>query len=181
MSSDDSWIGDGKPYLTPRRDGKGDAWSSEAAARGHRGTQQLLTVEEVDPPIAVRDFFQMSPTEMAVVRRRLILLDDTPVELADSYYPARFARGTGLAKRGKIRGGAVTLLAAMGLVPEDSPLEDAAAELATPSQCEALGLRPGTPVLILTRFTRSTNGEPMEVSVMTMTRHLRYRQRKEAS
>ncbi|MFI7359472.1 UTRA domain-containing protein [Streptomyces avidinii] len=181
MSSDDSWIGDGKPYLTPRRDGEGDAWSSEAAARGHRGTQRLLTVEEVDPPSAVRDFFQMTPEEKAVVRRRLILLNDEPVELADSYYPARFARGTELAKRGKIRGGTVTLLATMGLIPEDSPLEDAAAEIASPSQCEALDLRPGTPVLILTRFTRSTNGEPMEVSVMTMTRHLRYRQKKEAS
>jgi DNA-binding GntR family transcriptional regulator len=181
VSSDDAWIGDAQPYLTPRREGERDAWSSEAAARGHRGTQRLLAVEEVDPPSAVRDFFGMGPEEKAVVRRRLILLDGEPVELADSYYPTRIARGTQLAEAGKIRGGAVTLLATMGFTPEDSPLEDVAAEIASPSHCEALGLRPGSPVLILTRFTRSTTGEPMEVSVMTMTRHLRYRQRKEAS
>ncbi|MEU6601972.1 UTRA domain-containing protein [Streptomyces flaveolus] len=181
MSSDDAWIGDAQPYLTPRRKGERDAWSSEAATRGHRGTQRLLAVEEVDPPSVVRNFFEMDPEEKAVVRRRLILLDGEPVELADSYYPARVARGTQLAEAGKIRGGAVTLLAAMGFIPEDSPLEDVAAEIASPSHCDALGLRPGSPVLILTRFTRSTTGEPMEVSVMTMTRHLRYRQRKEAS
>lgn len=181
MNSDDAWMGDAKPYLTPRRDGEPDAWSAEAAARGHHGTQRLLAVHEVDPPGAVRDFFELRFGEKVVVRRRLILLDGEPVELADSYYPARLARGTQLAEMGKIRGGAVTLLATLGFAPEDNPLEDVAAAIASPSQCEALGLSPGTPVLILTRFTRSTTGEPTEVSVMTMTRHLRYRQREEAS
>ncbi|MFJ3497825.1 UTRA domain-containing protein [Streptomyces sp. NPDC086091] len=181
MSSDDTWIGDTQPYLAPRQEGERDAWSSEAAARGRRGTQRLLAVEEVAPPIAVRDFFGMGPEEKAVVRRRLILLDGEPIELADSYYPARVARGTQLAQVGKIRGGAVTLLATMGFTAEDSPLEDVAAEIASSSECESLSLPPGSPVLILTRFTRSTTGEPMEVSVMTMTRHLRYQQRKQAS
>nr|WP_256917476.1 UTRA domain-containing protein [Streptomyces hilarionis] len=181
MSSDDTWIGDAQPYLAPRREGERDAWSSEAAARGRRGTQRLLAAEEVDPPAAVRDFFGIGPEEKAVVRRRLILLDGKPIELADSYYPVHVARGTQLARAGKIRGGAVTLLASMGFTPEDSPLEDVAAKIASPSQCESLGLQPGAPVLVLTRFTRSIAGEPVEVSVMTMTRHLRYRQRKEAS
>ncbi|MFI6881161.1 UTRA domain-containing protein [Streptomyces sp. NPDC050400] len=176
MSSDDAWIGDAQPYLTPREPGERDAWSSEAAARGRRGTQRLLAVEEVDPPSAVRAFFRLSATEKAIVRRRLILLDDAPVELADSYYPTRIAQGTQLAEQGKIRGGAVSLLASMGFEPEPDPLEDVSAAVASPSQCDALTLSPGSPVLVLTRFTNSRSGEPMEVSVMTMTRHLRYRQ-----
>ncbi|MEU1568618.1 UTRA domain-containing protein [Streptomyces mirabilis] len=181
MGSEDAWMGDAQPYLTARQAGERDAWSAEAAARGRRGSQRLLAVEEVDPPGSVREFLGISPDEKAVVRRRLILLDDQPVELADSYYPPHVARGTRLAERGKIPGGAVTLLAALGFTPEDEPLEDVFAATASPSQCTALSLPPGAPVLVLTRFTASTSGEPMEVSVMTMTRHLQYRQRKQAS
>ncbi|MFJ9634509.1 GntR family transcriptional regulator [Streptomyces sp. NPDC101175] len=181
MTSDDAWIGDAHPYLAPRAEGQKDAWSAEAAARGRKGSQRLLAAKEVDPPGPVQDFFGVEAGERVVVRRRLILLDDHPVELADSYYPARIARGTPLAEQGKIPGGAVTLLATLGFVPEDEPLEDIAAAVATVSQCEELDLPAGAPVLILTRFTRSRAGEPMEVSVMTMTRHLQYRQRKQAS
>lgn len=181
MSSDDAWMGDAQPYLTPRQAGEGDAWGAEAAARGRRGTQRLLAVEEVDPPDSVREFLSIGPTDRAVVRRRLILLDDKPVEMADSYYPAHIARGTRLAERGKIPGGAVTLLAALGFTLEDEPLEDVSAATASPDQCATLGLPPNTPVLVLTRFTASTDGEPLEVSVMAMTRHLQYRQRKQAS
>ncbi|MEE6269145.1 UTRA domain-containing protein [Streptomyces diastatochromogenes] len=180
MSSDDAWIGEAQPYLAPRQPGERDAWSTEAAARGRRGSQRLLAVEEVDPPESVRAFLGVATTEKVVVRRRLILLDSQPVELADSYYPAHIARGTGLAEMGKIPGGAVTLLAKLGFTAESDPLEDVAAAAATTSECEALGLPARTPVLVLTRFTTSTLGTPMEVSIMTMTRHLQYRQRKQA-
>jgi GntR family transcriptional regulator len=181
MTSDDAWIGDAHPYLAPRTAGQQDAWTAETAARGRKGGQRLLAVEEVDPPEPVRTFFGVDPGEKVVVRRRLILLDDQPIELADSYYPSHIARGTPLAERGKIPGGAITLLATLGLVPEDEPLEDVAAAVATTSECDDLDLQAGAPVLVLTRFTKSSAGEPMEVSIMTMTRHLQYRQRKQAS
>ncbi|TRO56212.1 GntR family transcriptional regulator [Streptomyces sp. IB201691-2A2] len=180
VSSNDAWMGEAQPYLAPRRTGERDAWSAEAAAHNRRGSQRLLAVEDVDPPGPVRDFLNVGPSEKVVVRRRLILLDGEPVELADSYYPAHIAHGTRLAEHRKIPGGAVTLLAALGFTPEDDPLEDVSADTATPTQCEALGLASGAPVLVLTRFTTSAAGEPMEVSVMTMTRHLQYRQRKQA-
>jgi GntR family transcriptional regulator len=178
VSSDEAWVSDAQPYLRPRPAGQQDAWSAETAARGRRGGQRLLTVEEVAPPEDIREFFQLSQGEKAVVRRRLILLDDRPIELADSYYPPRIASGTRLAEQGKIPGGAVTLLSDMGYTPADDPLEDVAAATASASQCDALDLSPGTAVLVLTRFTTSTTGEPIEVSVMTMTRHLQYRQKK---
>ncbi|MGX1913582.1 GntR family transcriptional regulator [Streptomyces phaeochromogenes] len=181
MTSNDAWIGDARPYLAPRAAGEQDAWSAEAAAHDRRGGQRLLSVEEVDPPEPVRAFFGIDLGEKVVVRRRLILLDDLPVELADSYYPTHIARGTRLAERGKVPGGAITLLAELGHVPEAEPLEDVAAAVATISQCNDLGLPTGSPVLILTRFTRSATGEPIEVSIMTVTRHLQYRQRKQAS
>lgn len=176
MTSDDAWVGEAQPYLAPRAPGQADAWTSEAAARGRKGGQRLLAVEEVDPPAAVRAFFGTEGGEKVVVRRRLVLLDGKPVELADSYYPAAIARGTALAEMRKIPGGAVTLLADLGFPPAEEVDEDVAAETATPEQYEVLGLSAESPVLVLTRFTRSTTGQPTEVAVMTMTRHLQYRQ-----
>ncbi|MFB7545032.1 GntR family transcriptional regulator [Streptomyces zaomyceticus] len=181
MTSEDAWVGEAQPYLGPRPAGETDAWTAEAASRGRRGGQRLLCVEEVEPPPAVREFFGVEPGDSVVVRGRLILLDDAPVELAYSYYPGHIARGTRLADARKIPGGAVTLLATLGYVPEDEPLEDVGPAAADEIQGKTLGVPAGSPVLVLTRFTRSTNGEPMEVSVMTMTRHLQYRQRKQGS
>ncbi|MFF8431099.1 GntR family transcriptional regulator [Streptomyces sp. NPDC016566] len=173
----DAWMGDAQPYLAPRRAGERDAWSAEAAAHGRRGGQRLLAVEEVDPPADVRTFFRVGLGEKVVVRRRLILLDAEPVELADSYYPSHIARGTALAERGKIPGGAVTLLDSLGHTPAADSLEDVFASAATPYQCDALGLSAGAPVLVLTRYTSSVVGEPIEVTVMTMTRHLQYQRK----
>src|SRR5260370_29230446 len=48
------------------------------------------------------------------MRRRLLLSDGEPFELATSYYPLEIARGTELTAPGKIRGGAVALLKRLG-------------------------------------------------------------------
>jgi hypothetical protein len=48
------------------------------------------------------------------LRRRPLLSDGEPFELATSYYPLEIARGTELTAPGKIRGGAVALLKSLG-------------------------------------------------------------------
>ncbi|MFF7816193.1 UTRA domain-containing protein [Streptomyces sp. NPDC007945] len=91
----DAWIGETAPYLAPREPGQSDAWTDEAARRGRRGGQRLLRAGEVDAPDVVRAALGLSLGERVVVRRRLILLDDVPVELADSYYPPLHRRRHG--------------------------------------------------------------------------------------
>src|SRR4051812_14421382 len=89
-------------YMTARGDGQTDAWTAEAK---QRGGQRLVEVAEVTPPPAVAEALHPPAGDKAVVRRRAILLDDAVIELADSYYPASVARGTGLAEARKIKGG----------------------------------------------------------------------------
>jgi len=36
------WVSTSAPYLAPRREGQRDAWSEEAAASGHKGTQRVV-------------------------------------------------------------------------------------------------------------------------------------------
>jgi DNA-binding GntR family transcriptional regulator len=102
-----------------------------------------------------------------VVRRRLILLDDRPVELADSWYPPSIADGTALSRPEKIKGGAVTLLAELGHVVHDVH-EDVSARRATGAEAELLGVEEGAPLLTLLRVTLDADGVPFEVTDMAM-------------
>ncbi|MER5964510.1 UTRA domain-containing protein [Streptomyces sp. NPDC002057] len=174
--SGDAWISETAPYLAPRKPGQSDAWTDEAARRGRHGGQRLLQAGETDAPDAVRAALRLPSTERVIVRRRLILLDDRPVELADSYYPISVAGGTPLAEPRKVPGGAVTLLKELGYTGAEI-VEDVSAALATAEECEDLGLPEGSAVLHLLRLTLTADGTPMEASLMTMPagRHLMYR------
>jgi DNA-binding GntR family transcriptional regulator len=88
------WIASSLPYLSPRRAGQVDAWSQEAAETGRVGTQKIREVGERVPPAEVSAALGLPDGASAVVRRRTILLDDRPVEQADSWYPTGIADGT---------------------------------------------------------------------------------------
>jgi GntR family transcriptional regulator len=170
------WVSVSTPYVMPRAKGQQEAWSAEATRHGGVGTQRLLEVAELVPAAEVTEALRLESGTPVVLRRRMMLLDDRPVELTNSYYPASIARGTGLAESRKIRGGAVSLLAELGYrasrVSEDvytrQPTEDERASLALNDHEWVLGL---------TRVLTTADGLPVELSVMTMTaarRRLRY-------
>ncbi|MGH3720671.1 MAG: hypothetical protein ACRDRI_17855 [Pseudonocardiaceae bacterium] len=63
------------------------------------------------PPPGVAAALSAPVREMVVVRRRIMLLDEHPVELTGSNYPAHMAHGTLLTEPKTIPAGAITLLA----------------------------------------------------------------------
>ncbi|MFB9470567.1 UTRA domain-containing protein [Nonomuraea salmonea] len=177
MADQDIWTSVSLPYVRPRRSGQPDAWTEEAAQHGHTGSNILREVVELYPPASVGAALGLREDEPAVVRRRTVLLDEQPIELADSYYPASIARGTRLADMRKIPGGAPTLLVELGheLVHVE---EDVSARPATEEERELLRLGDHEWVLVLFRRSLSRDRTPIEVSVLTMVphgRHLRYK------
>lgn len=154
-------------YLTPRERGQGDAWSADAAAQGRHGTQRIFQAGEVPAPAEVARLLGIPEDEPVVVRRRLILLDDEPNELTDTYYPAGIARGTRLAGTAKIPGGAVTLLAGLGHVGV-LVHEDVTAGMPNEEERTALQTAPDEPVLRITRVTLDRNDQPIQVDRMVM-------------
>lgn len=175
MSSSD-WVSTSLPYLTPRVQGRGNAWSDEAAAQGRRGTQRIVHAGEVPAPLVIAGLFGTTEGAPVVVRRRIIELDGEPCELTDTYYPTEIARGTRLARTAKIRGGAVTLLAELGHVGV-RVREDVTARVPRAEECETLGIPSGEPVLQLTRLTLDGDDRPIQADLMTMPAHrqrLRY-------
>ncbi|WP_086825302.1 UTRA domain-containing protein [Allokutzneria sp. NRRL B-24872] len=164
------WLSVSTPYLRPH----GDPWADEAARHGAVGKQRLVDVVELSADSDIAAALEIPSGSPVVVRRRVMLLDERPVELTDSFYPASLARGTGLAERRRISGGAVTLLAELGYRVEQV-IEDVSAHNPTDEERERLDLH-GGPVLQLVRRSLCA-GKAFEVSVMRMTavgRRLRY-------
>jgi GntR family transcriptional regulator len=163
-------------YLTARGAGEADTWTDATARAGRTGTQQIREVAAVLPPSEIAAALQLPHGETAVVRRRTIFLDGKPIEIADSWYPPSIADGTPLAEPRKIKGGAVTLLAALGY-SSHTALDDVSVRGATDTEAHLLELSAGDPVIVVFRTTFSESGIPFEVAVMVMTpegRHLRY-------
>lgn len=161
--TDDRWIGSSTPYI---ESGHGDAWGKEAAGQGRKGTQRILSAKESPAPHAIATALDMPPGSPVVLRQRLILLDERPIELALSYWPTAIAAGTPLAATGRIRGGAVSLLAELGYSP-GLVNEDVHTRPPTKEEAEVLQLTDNTEwVLTLTRTISTPAGQPYEVSVM---------------
>lgn len=176
MTDPGLWVSLSQPYVGPRDAGQHDAWTDQAAQHGRKGTQRLVEVGEVPPPADVASALDVPAGQNVIVRRRVILLDEHPVELTDSYYPLRIARGTALAEPRKIRGGAVTLLAELGCAPH-TVQEDVTARMPSAEESVALAIGEHEPVLVLVRRTLTDGGLPVEVSVATMPargRHFTY-------
>ncbi|MDG4790739.1 UTRA domain-containing protein [Micromonospora sp. WMMD1102] len=149
---------------------------AEAVAKGGVGSQRLLNVGEIVPEAEIAEALEIGVGSHAVVRRRLMLFDGRPVELTDSYYPLPIAQGTALAEPRKIKGGAITLLGELGHLPVQVR-EDVYARRPSETERETLGLSDHEWVLGLSRLSKTADGRPVEVSVMTMVpwgRRLRY-------
>lgn len=161
-----TWTSSSVTYLKPPGEGRRDPWIESTAAAGRVGTQQLIEVAEVDAPAAVSQALNLGSEARVVVRRRVILLDGTPVELADSYYPVDIARGTSLAEHRKIKGGAPRVLAELGHQSKAAD-EYVTARLPLDRERELLAIGKHEPVLTMTRAIRSGT-RPIEVTEMTM-------------
>ncbi|MGV9339580.1 GntR family transcriptional regulator [Streptomyces sp. NPDC003688] len=177
--SDSDWVSTSMPYLTPHMQGQSDAWSAEAAARGGKGGQRIVHAGEVAASEEVAGLLGLAEGAAVVVRRRVIELDGTPCELTDSHYPVDIARGTPLAERGKIPGGAVTLLARLGHRGV-RVREDVTARMPGAEECELLRMAPDEPVLLLSRVTLDDTGRAVQADLMVMParrQRLRYEMR----
>lgn len=171
MTSNDEWTSESMPYVTPHA-GDGDAWAAEAASHGGRGTQNLAHAGEIAAPRPIAQALGVKEGDAVVVRRRVIRLDDAPVELADTYYPTRVASGTPLAESRKIKGGAVNLLANLGYRTA-RVREDVTARMPTDHERSELQMTGVEPVLVLERVVIDGDGHPIQADVMVAPASLR--------
>lgn len=150
-------------YLTARPDGTRASWSSEVDRQGYKTTQEITEIGTVSAPWDVAERLSVTAGDPVVVRRRILRVDGTPVQLSDSYYPASLAEGTELSRPGKLRGYTHGALERLGIEIERFR-DDLYLRMPTPAEATALRLGRGIPVLRLLRTTYSIDGAPVEVA-----------------
>jgi GntR family transcriptional regulator len=158
-------------YKTPPTDGGKYQWLTEAEKRGSSGKAELLAVERVTPPAAVRDAFSLEEGTQVLLRRQVLYLDDQPCELVEVYVPLDLAEGTPIAENRKIRGGVGRVLQEAGF-PSLRCVDKVSARWPTPEQARVLKMPTKLPVLRTFRVTYSANGRPIQVDIMAKAGHL---------
>ncbi|MFE7673568.1 GntR family transcriptional regulator [Streptomyces albidoflavus] len=158
-------------YLAAGASGTPSRWLAETDDEAPPARSELLDVAECVPPAYVRAVLGTGESEVAVCRRQLLLLGDEPAELVTSYYPVALARGTALAARRKICGGAPAVLAELG-VPPQRCVDRVTARVPTQEEHQLLRLPSSLPVLRTLRVAFSVDGSPVEATVMVKAGHL---------
>jgi GntR family transcriptional regulator len=69
---------------------------TQAESAGRKAEAKLLGVEFVESPADVAGKLELDAGARVLIRRYLLLLDDEPLQLAKSYFPAEFAEGDNL-------------------------------------------------------------------------------------
>jgi GntR family transcriptional regulator len=159
------WRAVGARYLSVPPEGERNRWTTEGAKEGRRAGQQITFVGEVEPPEDVADNLGLPEASTAVVRKRVLFLDDEPVELVESYYPTELVRGSRIMEIGKIPRGASAALLALGYPPRRAR-DVVYTRMPTPDESRALRLSPGTPVFCVVRTVLSDDDRPITVDVM---------------
>jgi GntR family transcriptional regulator len=157
--------------VAPANEDGTHSWIAEASRRGVAGTSKLLNVAEVVPPHEVQEAFGLTLEEKAVLRKRLMLFDDVPVEVNWSYYPLSLARGTALASNKKIKGGSPQLLAELGY-PSVEMVDLVSWRPPTEEEFVLLELPTEVPVGRTFRVIYSHDTAPVEATVMVKAGHL---------
>jgi GntR family transcriptional regulator len=140
---------------------------------------EILRVGHERPPADAAQRLGLGDGAEAVLRKRLALRDDDPLELSWSYYPDSIATGTALDGLRRIPGGAPAALAALGWQLHGF-VDEVQVREPTTEELEALDLPPRIPVLRRLRTITAQDGTALEVTVMVRGGHhygVRYHQR----
>ena len=124
------------------------AFDAEIGAQGLRPTTEVIVEGPIPAPDEAATLLDLGDGDLVVARRRRMMADGEPVQLATSYIPWSIAEGTQIVQENSGPGGIYARIEEAGhKLGEFS--EDIRARPAFPEEAEALGLESGMPVMLL--------------------------------
>lgn len=141
-------------------------FNAQVLEQGQRPEQRLTEVATVKASDEVAVRLDLDEDVTVVVRRRLFLVDDQPIALCDSFYPASIASGTAIAEHHRIRGGVHRVIEdPSGPIRRSiaRSVDELIARMPTAAEAMQLDLSTGTPVVRVLRTIYDTDDQPLEV------------------
>ncbi|PPK67959.1 UTRA domain-containing protein [Actinokineospora auranticolor] len=126
----------------------------------------LVVAEEVPPP-RVAEALGLDADALALVRRRVYLVEERPIQLAWTYYPAELVRESAIAEPETGPGGAYARLAELGSAPVRFR-EELRSRMPSHEEREVLRLGQAVPVIHVTRTAYQADDAAVEVNEMVL-------------
>lgn len=139
-------------------------WSADLGVRPMDQGTEVTT--EPAPPI-VAHVLEVDEGTAVVVRRRRFAVEDKPVQLATSYYPAHLVEGSPITQPNTGEGGSYARLGDLGYKPVRFR-EELRTRMPREHERQTLDLAQGTPVIEIVRTAYTSEDLPVEVNLMVL-------------
>lgn len=141
-------------------------FNAEIAAQGRKANQIIRHVGETTASDEVASRLGVPAGSPVLVRSRLFMVDDNPMQFVDGYYDLDLVSGTPIAEPKKIRGGVNAVIE-----DPDGPIrrrivqfvEDLDIRMPTPDEAEQLEIPAGVPLARVLRTAYDSGGMAVEV------------------
>lgn len=157
---------------TEREDGESrGAYDTEIRRLGYEPRVEMLELGLTTAPARVAELLQVAQGGMNVlIRKRNMLADNIPTQLAVSYFPREIAEGTPLAQADTGVGGSKSRLTDLGFA-QASIRESISVRRPTVEEQSVLRLTEDQSVIEMLHVGRTEEGRAVEVSIHTMPTH----------
>jgi DNA-binding GntR family transcriptional regulator len=133
---------------------------TEAEAQGVTPRRQMLKVGATPAPAHIADLLRVALGDPVLIRRKLMLANEIPVRIADSYFTLEVAAGTPIAEQDFVSGGFQVYFDRVGR-RFGHAVESFIARMPTDEETELLELGENVPVVQVVRCSYDTDDTPI--------------------
>ncbi|MDG4783925.1 GntR family transcriptional regulator [Micromonospora sp. WMMD961] len=137
-------------------------FNAEVARQGRIGRQDILDVSPASATAEVARWLSMPEGAPVLVRRRVMLVDEEPYQLGDSYYRHELVKDTAIAQPQPVEEGVLAVLERVHGKPISYYIDELSFRMPTPQESTALKLDPGVCVVRAVRIAYDEDDTPLE-------------------
>ena len=137
-------------------------FNAEIARQGRIGHPQITAVGPMPADAESARWLAVPEGTDLLVRRRVMLVDDEPYQLGDSYYVHDLVRDTAIAADAPVEEGVLSVLERANGAPVAYFLDELSFRMPTPQEATTLRLDPGVCVVRAVRIAYDTEDKPIE-------------------
>lgn len=138
-------------------------FNAEIAQQGRIGRQDIRSVQRETASAEVAKWLNLPAGADVLARRRIMLVDDEPYQIGDSYYPYKLVAATAIADPQPVEEGVLTVLERALGTPIAYYIDELSFRMPNPEEAETLRLDPGVSVVRVVRIAYDGQDRPQEV------------------
>ncbi len=145
-----------------RAENNAATFNAEVARQGGIGRQRIISVGPVPATEETARWLAVPEGTELLARRRVMLVDEEPYQLGDSYYVHELVRETAIAREEPVEEGVLAVLEEANGGPIAYFVDELSFRMPTPEETSVLRLGPGACVVRVVRIAYDADDKPVE-------------------